>query len=74
MGLQQTSVARVELADGSTTLLEELLVRVQWGDYWREVPALALEGGSLLGMSLLYGHDLHMQVLDGGAMTIELIR
>lgn len=74
LGLQKTSVARVELADGSTTLLEEFLVRVQWGDHWLEVPALASEGGSLLGMSLLYGHDLHIRVLDGGAVTVEPIR
>jgi hypothetical protein len=31
----------------------------------------AADTDSLVGMALLYGHDLHMQVIEGGSVVIE---
>lgn len=38
---------------------------------WRTVPALAAEGGVLIGMSQLYGYHLGMDVVDGGDVVIQ---
>jgi len=69
--LPRTGAARAELADGSVVELEEFLVRVQWCDPWQDVTVLAAEGASLVGMSLMYGYELRVQVVDGGLVTIS---
>lgn len=59
------------LADGSRISLDAHRVGVEWDDRVRVVPALAAEGGPLVGMSLLRGSDVRIQVIEDGEVVIR---
>lgn len=61
------------LGDGSSVRLDVYKGRVSWDGLVREVLILEAEGTSLVGMSLLYGYRLTMDVVDGGPVTIEAL-
>jgi clan AA aspartic protease len=61
------------LADGTTVQLDVVEVTVIWDGRPRTIAALSAKGESLVGMSLLYGHRLTVDVVDGGRMTIRRI-
>lgn len=44
---------------------------LEWDGEWREVEVLKADGDPLIGMSLLLGYRLCLDVLDGGPVTIE---
>ena len=44
---------------------------VIWDGLPRPVQVMETEDASLLGMSLLYGYRVIMDVVDGGTVTIE---
>lgn len=47
--------------------------QVLWNGQPRAVQVLAAEGGALIGMSLLYGHELRLPVVDGSTFTIHAL-
>lgn len=59
------------LADGSVVSLDAYRVGGEWDDRVRVVPALAAEGGPLVGMSLLRGSEIRIEVADGGKVLIR---
>lgn len=59
------------LADGSVVSLDVHRVGVEWDGRVRVVQALAAEGTTLVGMSLLQGSELRVQAVDGGEVTIR---
>lgn len=59
------------LADGSTVRVAVYTAAVVWDNQPRTVPVLQVDGGSLVGMSLLYGSAVRLEVVDGGQVTIE---
>lgn len=61
------------LADGTDAAFSIYMATVRWDGQDRAVFVLATEGGPLVGMSLLYGCRLTMDVVDGGAVTIEAL-
>ena len=63
--------APVTLADGSTATLEVYEASVVWHKLPRPVECLLAEDLSLVGMTLLRGSTLRMQVVEGGAVEIE---
>jgi clan AA aspartic protease len=58
------------LADGSHVIFDAFRVTVLWDGHPRDVVALAAEGSSVLGMSLLHGHLVTLEVVDGGQVVI----
>ena len=62
----------MDLADGSTVFLGVYEATVEWDGHLRHIP-VHMEGGALLGMSLLYGSRLVIDVVDGGAVTIDAL-
>lgn len=70
LALPSHGVRLVTLADGSETQLGLYRAVVLWHGEPRAVQALAAEGGALLGMALLYGSRLAMDVLDGSPFTL----
>ena len=62
---------RAELADGNSITLDACLATVRWGDQDREVLALQTDGGPLIGMNLLAGHRVLMDVVAGGELSIS---
>ncbi len=61
----------VTLGDGSTVLLNIYRATVIWDGQPRPVQVMETEEVSLIGMSLLYGYRVILDVVDGGFVTIE---
>ncbi len=59
------------LADGSVVETRVYFVRVFWHGRTREVRVIATEGDPLVGMSLLRGSKLFMDVSPGGEVVVE---
>ena len=62
---------RGTLADGSVTRLDVYLASVVWHGRLKDVLISRTVGTPLIGMSLLEGSRLAMDVVDGGAVTLE---
>jgi predicted aspartyl protease len=58
------------LANGKVAELDSYRGTVQWDDKARDILVVECEGGALVGMSLLYGYDLHIEAVDDGVVTI----
>jgi len=61
------------LADGSHIPLDVYIADVDWGGRKRTVPVYATNGTPLLGMSMLYGCELKISVVDGGDLQIRVL-
>jgi len=61
------------LGDGSEAELAVYEVAVEWHGRLVIAPALEAEGGALLGMALLHGSRLTMDVVESGQLQIERI-
>ena len=62
------------LADGSERLLDIFDATVLWDRRRRQIDVVATEGSPLIGMALLSGHRLMMEVRPGGKVTITRLR
>jgi clan AA aspartic protease len=71
LGLSFARVQPVRFADGTRTVLQVYDITLHWGDTPRDVEVLAKAGSPLIGMTLLEGSDVRLQVIDGGLLTIE---
>ena len=69
LGLMRRSRGRALLANGSEELFDIYGVTMLWDGQHRYVEADAVDTMPLVGMSLLDGHDLHIQVADGGQVV-----
>ena len=59
------------LADGSLTVFDIYQVTVIWDGQPRNIPVEAADTDPLVGMSLLYGYEWHIQAIDAGTVTIS---
>ena len=71
LGLTWIAEQRAMLADGRTQVFDVFLGVVSWEDARVNVQVDAADATPLLGMALLAGHELRIQALSGGAVTIE---
>ena len=71
LGLPLAGYRRGMLADGSVTRLTVYLASVVWSGRQKEVLISQAAGAPLIGMSLLEGNRLTMDVVDGGNLIIE---
>ena len=62
---------RGRLADGSVTRLNVRMVSLIWHGRRKEVLAMEADGAPLVGMALLEGSRLTMDVVDRGDVTIN---
>lgn len=70
-GLIEIGSYRVELGDGSiinSTVYDAILL---WRDAERLIPIESADGPSIVGMRLLEGFDLWMQIRGGGRVLIR---
>jgi clan AA aspartic protease len=63
--------ARAALGDGNEVRMDLFLAAIQWEDGPRDVLVLEAEGGILVGMALLGGNRVVMDVEEGGVVSIE---
>ena len=69
--LQRAGSRHVALGDGNVVVLDVYLAMVLWHGQQREVLALQADGGPLIGMSLLYGNRVMLEVIGDGDVTID---
>lgn len=69
--LQLVGNRRATLADGNIVALDVYLAKVLWHDQEREILVLQIGGGPLIGMSLLYGSRMILNVIIDGDVIIE---
>jgi clan AA aspartic protease len=72
-GLTWRGHAQAELAGGSPHLFDVYAATVLWDDQARMVEIDATDTNPLVGMGLLHGYDVRIQVVDGGRVTIEVL-
>jgi clan AA aspartic protease len=73
LALQLAGSMRVTLADGGEIDLDAYISTVEWEGRLLHVSTLAADGGPLIGMSLFYGSELRVEVVDGGAVEIRAL-
>lgn len=71
LGLLKMDTLECEMADGRVVAMESFLAIVLWDGTPRDVLVLASVSQSLLGMSLLYGSRVSMDVTSGGEVLIQ---
>lgn len=64
---------RALLADGRETIFDTYETTVLWDGQPRRIAIDAVEADPLVGMALLQGYELTMQVVKGGHVTIRAI-
>ena len=70
LGLPQRAGVTTVLADGSSRRVASYAAEVEWDGGWRPVAVTAVGGEALVGMGLLAGHELRVEVTAGGAVSI----
>jgi clan AA aspartic protease len=70
LDLARQSCSSAVLADGSVRQFDIFAADVAWGGTWRAVLVSAFGNESLLGMRLLAGHKLVIEVVPGGLVEI----
>ena len=73
LGLEWRGREEGLLADGSLQLFDVYAATVIWDGRSRIVETDATDTVPLIGMGLMYGHDLRIQVIEGGRVTIEAL-
>ncbi len=71
MGLRVAGSVRVVLADGGEDSLDVFKATVSWDGSSRTIEVDALDTDPLVGMRLLSGYEVRIQVAEGGAVTIK---
>lgn len=62
------------LADGSESAFDIHEATVAWAGQRRLAAIHEVETNPLLGMGLLYGHELGVQVIAGGTVSLQELR
>jgi clan AA aspartic protease len=71
LGLRWRSVDRFTLADGSECFFDVYVAKVNWDGKVRTILAAETDADPLVGMRLLRGHELKIQVRARGKVTIK---
>src|SRR5437868_4662869 len=71
LGLIYHSVSAAGLADGSVSQFGIYAAEVEWDGHWRPILVSAVGDQPLIGMQLLAGHRLLVDVARGGAVEFS---
>jgi clan AA aspartic protease len=70
-GLASSGKLRAMLADGTIVSMNTYIAEIQWFDTLRKVVVTEAEGGPLIGMGLLEGSRMILDVTENGRVIIE---
>jgi clan AA aspartic protease len=73
LGLRWLCRQQGELADGRVLTFDVYVATIDWDGQPRSVEVEAADSQPLLGMALMQGSELRMQVLPGGPVTIAAL-
>lgn len=71
LGLPFRRNGRAVLGDGSEITFDIHEAVVLWNGQLRRIAVDAADTEPLLGMNLLYGHELNLQVIEGGSVIVR---
>jgi clan AA aspartic protease len=71
LGLRWQSMDRFTLADGNECIFDVYVARVDWDGRVRTILVEEADAEPLVGMRLMRGHELRMQVRSRGKVTIK---
>lgn len=71
LGLQWRTRSLVTLANGSEDFCDVYAATIIWDGGHRNILTEAAATEPLVGMALLYGYGLYLQVIEGGRVVIE---
>jgi clan AA aspartic protease len=71
LALQELGAREARLGDGELVVFRTFLATVRWHDRQRTITVLQSDAGALIGMALLRGDRLTVDVLPAGAVSIE---
>lgn len=71
LSLRRIARGRAIVANGGEEIFDICSVVVFWDEDLRKVETTCLNNAPLVGMGLLYGHDLLIHVEEGGGVFIE---
>lgn len=71
LGLPFLRSSRAMLGDGSIVEFDIHEAIVVWNNRLRRIPVDAADASPLLGMGLLYGHGLNIEVIEDGNVLIQ---
>jgi predicted aspartyl protease len=71
VGAAIDGVRLIQLADGTERRAPFCTVRVEWFGELRIVCATIIDDEPLMGIDLLRGHHLHIEVTEGGEVAVE---
>jgi len=61
------------LGDGSTQMFDVYSATIIWDGEFKTIKVNESDTDSLLGVGLLYGYEVCIQTVDGGAVTIKAL-
>ena len=73
LGLSYWSDGKAMLADGSLQQFDIYEAEVEWDGVWRSVLVWTVSDEAMIGMRLLAGHKLCMEIVPGGAVEINAL-
>ena len=73
LGLAWRERGGATLADGSQTLFNVYNATVIWDGRSVVIPVDEIDADPLVGMSLMYGYELHLPIIDGAIFTLSII-
>ena len=73
LGLLWRTRGTVILANGSEDQFDIYAAVIRWDGTPRHILVEAADTDPLVGMALLTGYDVHIQVAEGGTVTIEAL-
>ena len=71
LGLPPYAPAEVTLADGRVEVMELFERSVEWEGQRLPIPILRTNGDAIVGMALLTGNRLTVDIVEGGIVRIE---
>jgi clan AA aspartic protease len=71
LGLPYFGKARAQLADGSHSIVRKYEAAIVWDGTERDVIVVEADTTPLLGIAVLQGHHVRLNVVDGGEITIR---
>ncbi|MDP6455125.1 MAG: clan AA aspartic protease [SAR202 cluster bacterium] len=74
LGLVWRGRGRALLADGSSIIYDRYEVSVVWDGEVRRATADEADTDPLVGMGLMKGYELRIQVFEGGIVTLDPVR
>ena len=71
LGLSWNGQQLGTLADGSERIVDYYTASIVWDSVTISIPVNAIDSEPLVGMALMEGYGLHIEVVEGGAVSLE---